>query len=316
MGKQIRVAVLGDYINYYSYFVYGVMEGAIRCGTWFRPIPIFHIPYEHIWQQIDFFKPNILFCHCIFNRSPWNREKFLSDLAEWRKKLNIFVCYHAGDARLTPRYEKPINDYVDLVLCNNTNLGFLENIWKVPCINWPYMALYQDQISDVDKNFETELTFTGSLSTKDCESVHHTPRTEFIERIQDKIKIKVYPDIKIGNSRFFTDVVASSSKGVLGFQMGLDVPGYLDVRPFQYIGAGALYFQDKHPHIDTIFSDKIHYVGFDRDNVEDFMDKYNHFVNKRPSEGDFIRRNGFNFCQKFHSTKNRVQKVIDIYKGK
>jgi len=37
---------------------------------------------------------------------------------------------------------------------------------------------------------------------------------------------------------------------------------------------------------------------------------------KNPTEGEKIRKQGFGFCQKYHSTQKRVQFVIDIFNEK
>ena len=311
MGKILRIATLGDYVDYYSHFLYGTMEGAIRCGAWFRPIALFGTSLDKIKEQVDFFKPNILLCHCIFNRHPHNREEVLGMLKMLRKKYGTKVFYHAGDARTQPRYPQDISDFVDVCLVNHLELKQLEEIWKVKCYNWPYACLHQYRISDVDPDMVQDLVFTGSLSDVN----HHAPRAAFIKHLSQKVKVKVYPDDRIGNSRFFTDVVSASAKAVLGFQMGCDINGYVDVRPFQYIGAGALYIQDKHNNMDYFFQEGQHYAGFERDNIESFCEVYQRYVVDYPYEGEAIRKQGFKYAQSVHSTKVRMEKVIQIYQN-
>ena len=163
--KQTRIVGLGDYTGYYSYFTYGVLEGAIRCGAWFRPVSLLSQPLLSVREQIDFFKPHIIFAHCIFNRKPHNREEVF-DLLRWcRKKLGTFIFYHMGDARTEPRYPQPINDIVDAVLINNgEGKKWSEKWWKVPCYHWPYPCLYQSDISEEMKEFEGDVVFTGGIS--------------------------------------------------------------------------------------------------------------------------------------------------------
>jgi hypothetical protein len=269
---------------------------------------------KDVEEQINFFKPHILFSHCIFNRKPreW-REDVFRILRSARERWNTFVCYHMGDARSEPRYPHDISEFVDAVLINNGEGDlWTDEWWKVPCYHWPYSALYQENIADINPEFRTQIVFTGRLTTS--EDQHHKDRTDFIGKLKKKMIVKVYPDAKWGNSRFLTAEVASSADCILGTQMGGDVYLYNDVRPFQYIGAGALYFHDKHPNMSAFFEDGIHYLSYT--SVDDLLDKYEEYVKNDPKKSKKIRRLGFNFCQEHHSTKKRVQFVIDIWKGK
>ena len=313
--KQLRIATLGDWNKYFSYFLYGSMEGAIRCGAWFRPIPLFYISLGLVEEQIDFFKPHILMAHCIFNRSPHNRDDVFDLLRRTRRKWGTYVCYHMGDARSEPRYPHDISDIVDLSLVNNGELDKWSRIWNVPCIHWPYPALYQKDIAEVDKRFQADVVFTGSLSQGEG---HHRDRTNFVNQLPEYgIELKTYPDPTWGNSRFLTAEVSASSNVILGTQMGGDVHLYQDVRPFQYIGAGALYFHEKHRNMRYFFEPGFHYVEYD--GVEDFIEKYNNLYKKKKknkNEARRIRMRGFEYAQEYHSTKRRVQAVIDTYEGK
>ncbi len=308
----MRIATLGDYHKYFSYFLYGTMEGSIRAGHWFRPIPLFHIPLTLVEEQIDFFRPEIMFAHCIFNRKPHKRDDVFDMLRRIRKKYGTKICYHMGDARSEPRYPHDISEIVDLCLVNNT--GKLEewsNLWNVPTLHWPYAALYQKEIAPVDERYRANIVFTGSLGGNE----HHAPRTLFIKELQQSgLDIRTYPDPELGNSRFQTDLVAASSDAVLGFQMGGNIEGYVDVRPYQYIGAGALYFQDKHPNIDAFFKDGVHYVGYERDNATDLIKKIN-WYRGMPDEAMKIRQTGFEYCQRHHSTHARVEAVIQYFEA-
>ena len=308
--EQLRIAALGDYLKYYSYFLYGVMEGSIRLGHLFRPIPLFHTPWELIWSQIEFFRPHILLCHCIFNRKPWPREKVFDLLKMVRKKFGTKVFYHMGDARTIPRYPHDISDIVDFGLVNNADIDTWEDYWDVPCIHWPYGALCQDKIAKRNDDYGAELTFTGGLDSNE----HHADRKNLLEELQEKgIKVRSWPDSKLGNSRFMTNLVSASSKGVIGTQMGKQIPGYLDVRPFQYIGAGALYFHEAHPNIEKFFIPLKHYIPWE--SPEDLCEKFDYFTRKDYAAGVKIRMRGFEFAQRWHSTESRMAAVINLYNG-
>lgn len=310
--KQIRVITLGDYNKYFSYFLYGSMEGTFRNGAWHRPVSLFGQSLEAIKEQIDFFKPHVILCHCIFNRKPHNRDDVFELLKYFRKTYGTKIFYHMGDARDEPRYPNDISDIVDFCLVNNLqNMERWSKIWNAPCYHWPYACLYQSEINDIDNDFKAELTFTGSLTS----NKHHKARWDFINDLQKRINIKTYPDIKYGNSRFLTPEVSASSTAVLGFQMGNNIHGYQDVRPFQYIGAGALYMHDNHENMDLFFVDKTHYVSFKRDDINNFIIEYNEFAKDKKINRN-IRKLGFEYCQKYHSTKVRMKLVLDLVNDK
>ena len=304
--KQLRIVGLGDYANYYSYFTYGVLEGAIRCGAWFRPVHLFQT-LDDVKSQIDFFKPHIILAHCIFNRRPHKREDVFQLLSDFRRKYGTKIYYHMGDARAEPRYPHDISPFVDGALVNNLELDKWSSIWGVPCIHWPYMALYQKAMAEPDDRFFADVVFTGSLGAKEG---YHAERTSFIDELKELLNVKTYPDEVWGNSRFLTAEVSSSSKAVIGTQMGGGVEGYVDVRPWQYIGAGALYFHERHPSMDYYFREDYHYVAFTE--IEEFLNKYNWYLD-HPVAAKAVRAAGFEYCQKWHNTMHRMNRVLNLY---
>jgi hypothetical protein len=303
--KQYRIICLGNFAEYYSYFLMNVQQGAFLNGHLCRPVPLFGQGLNQIKEQISWFKPHLVLAHMIFNQAPHHRPDVLEMLRKIRSK-GALVGYHAGDARDVPRYPQSIKDYVDFALVNHWPLLPSYKVWNVPCYHWPYAALNQKSIGDRIPEFFCELAFTGALGDNE----HHAPRTKFINSIKNNIKLKVFPTETSGNTRFQTSELAASADAVLGFQMGLNMPGYLDVRPFQYIGAGALYFHDKCQAMDQFFVPYDHYIPFERDNVKDFLEKYNLWA-KNPSRYLAIKEKGFNYCQQHHSSQSRMKSIIN-----
>jgi hypothetical protein len=305
--KQYRVVGLGNYSDYYSFFfLYGLMEGTILNGHLFRAVPLFGQSLANVKAQIEWFKPHIIIGHMFFNRAPHPIEQVFSMLSYFKRK-GVTIFYHAGDARPEPRYPSNISTIVSAVLINHWPVRYSYKVWKVPCYHWPYACLQQKELAEPVNIFKCDLAFTGSLDS----NVHHAPRARFINEIRSKIPIKVFPTAESGNTRFQTAELSASAKGVLGFQMGLEMPGYQDVRPFQYIGAGAVYFHDKHPFIDNFFEDGMHYISFQRDNAEDFYNKFREYNNNSK-----IRKESLKYCQTYHSYKERMRGVFDIIEGK
>jgi hypothetical protein len=307
--KQYRIVILGKWNSYLSYFLMGSLQGVFLNGSLARSVSLENNTINEVAEQINFFKPHAILAHTIFDNLP-HREQLFNILRKSRRE-GTKVFYHAGDARPDPRYPKPINDIVDYVLINHWPMMPSYNVWKVPCIHWPYMALNQDKLAEPVDVYKCDLAFTGSLS----DNQHHAPRARFIQQLKSKISVKVFPTPESGNTRFQTPELAASAGSVLGFQMGLDVSGYQDVRIWQYCGAGALYFHDKHPVVERFFRDGVHYVGFERDNIEDFYNKWQHYRNNQ-DESNNIRQQAFEYVQKYHSSKERMKQVINILEGK
>jgi len=230
--------ILGNIQKYYSAFLYGSLEGAIRCGTWAKTVQLIGRDVKNIREEIEFMKPHFILCHMIFGPI---RQDVLYMLRDMRKKYGTKVCYHAGDAREMPRYPHPIDEFVDLGLVNHGEYYRYSDIWRIPCIHWPYFCFYQKDIADHDPRYACDMAFTGDLQ----EAKHHGARKTFIHNLKNTINVKVFPTPETGNTRFQTAELSSSAKSVLGMQMGTNIKWYQDVRPFQYCGAGALYFHDE-----------------------------------------------------------------------
>lgn len=311
--KQLRICGLGDYSNYYSYFLYGIMEGAIRNGAWFRPISLRGQTIPQIESQINFFRPHIILCHMIFNKE---RQEGLRELFKRiKKRWGTVVFYHMGDAREEPRYCGDISEYVDYGLINHQMNKEFELHWKIPTFHFPYFCFYQKEIVDRNKKIKGDVIFTGKKA-REPEHVHYK-RTMFIEELQKKLKggLVTYPNLEIKNTRFLTAELSASAKVVLGYQMRKQIPGYVDVRPFQYIGAGALFFHDRSKQIDLFFERGEHFVDFKRGSVDDFISKYKYYCRNK-KEANKIREKGFIYCQNYHSTKERMEFIIDLYYGR
>ena len=118
------------------------------------------------------------------------------------------------------------------------------------------------------------------------------------------------------NTRFCTADVASSASSIVGIHHGHHVDGYLDTRPFQYCGAGALYFHSECDAIKQFFIPEVHYVQYEPMNVYSFIDKYKQYMIHDREQGNKIRQTAFKYTQKYHTAKHRVKMALDyVFKG-
>ena len=306
--KQLRICILGDYDNYLSYYTYGALEGFIRAGHLCRPVPFFGHPISQIKQQILWFKPHIVCAHMLFGCSRHHSQDDVFSMLRDLKKQGIFIVYHNGDARKDPRYPNNISEIVDLGLLNQSNLKHYEDIWKIPCIRWPYMCLYQKEIAKPVDMYKCGIAFTGGLASHGV----HAERTEFVHKLQDMgLPVQIFPTNETGNTRFQTAELAASSDMVLGMQMERQLAGYLDVRPFQYIGAGAVYLHDKCNQMSEYFLDGIHYWSYNHRDPQSV--KYVYELVTKKLDNEIIRISGFRYCQEKHSTLQRAEAIVDEY---
>lgn len=306
--KQFRIACIGDYTVRYSYFTAGIMEGSIRLGHLFRPIPLMQ-PIKEIRCQVSYFLPHVIFIHQMFNSYHHLEES--ESLYKDLKTSGIKIALHEGDPKSEPRTKFNLDKYVDIGLINSKCTKQYENYWQIPCYHWPYFCLYQDRIQEPEEQFKSQVAFSGNITKRIDPNHPHHGRAEFLEELGKKVELKIYPDEKmdIKNSRFLTPVIAASSNAVIGIHQGYDVDGYLDTRPFQYIGAGALYFHDKCEAIERFFNDGTHYVGYERKNVDSFLEKYAYYIDN-PEKAKNIRQAGFTLCQNNYNAEERVKQAL------
>lgn len=320
--RQLRIATIGDYQKWFSYFLMGTAQGSFLNGHLHYSIPIRQNPLE-IETQLEYFRPHIVFSHMIFSENlkdymtgkPEEREMFHDVLIRSRKNLGFKMIYQEGDAKLSPRYPYPVNELVDLALINSQQTEVFSALLRVPCIHWPYFALNQTEVSSGNNSFRFPVIFAGNVSANRGAWHLHSGRYEFIHKLRNRVDVKIFPSETIKNTRFLSQEVASSAEIVLGINQGMRVPGYLDTRPFQYIGAGALFFMDPSPAMDLFFEPGVHYVPYARHSVEDFLSQREYYFVHNRDKVKEIRKEGFSYVQEHHSAKRRVQMAIDAVLG-
>lgn len=319
--KQLRIAVYGDFDRWFSYYLMGMMQGAFLNGHLACAIPI-RLNIDNVKARIDYFKPDVLFTHMIFSENLNDicgesilREHIHENLLRTRKKWGTKIVYQEGDAKTVPRYPYPLQDIIDLGLINSCLYPSFEGHTKVRCIHFPYFALNQILPSTSDNMFRCQIFFAGNLSYRNEGHLHYA-RREFIDKLSKRLDMKIFPTEEFGNTRFCTSQVAVSASAILGVHQGFHVPGYLDTRHFQYIGARGLYFHDNTPAMDLFFEDGVHYVAYNRHDVDDVYNKYMYYMRDNKEAGEKIRQQGYDYVQNNHTAKHRVKAVLDILDGK
>lgn len=138
------------------------------------------------------------------------------------------------DARHEPRFAERLDGVFDLALVGQIqNIPKFQNYWNIPVYFFPYSSLTYQRIAPQNKNLAfNEPVFTGSPQA-------HRDRSAFIAALQRIMPIRIF-QTKSGNDlRDKNAELSSSAQCILGLCTGYDIGGYMDVRPFQYLGAGA-----------------------------------------------------------------------------
>lgn len=302
--------ILGNVQLGYSWFVLGATEGAYLNGCWVKTVDIKANTFSFIRDHIYWFRPDVILTHITFHKAVdqiHGTTKLLQLLSDVRSQLKTRVCYHMGDARTSPRFANNISDSFDLGLVNNFVPDVLENfsrIWGIPCIWWPYACLQQRAIAGVVSHLRCGLAFTGNLGGGEL----YQARTDFIKALQKKMEIQVFETQGGNDLRYLTPELSASADGILSLPADTDVSGYIDVRPFQYGGAGALLFQRWSDSLNKVFSEDhmVKFEGYDPDIVLDLYDKYS-----KDREGNIEKRQAvFDYVQLEHSYKRRIHDVL------
>lgn len=169
----------------------------------------------------------------------------------------------------------------------------------------PYASLTYDEIGMYDKSLDFKMpVFTGSENA-------HKDRKKFIEKLKALMEIKVIQTQGPNDLRNKT-LDLSASSVILGLCTGYDVDGYVDVRPFQYLGAGAVMIMRKFKGMDELIPEDLYYSF---DSYDDPQIVKQHWDEIQKTGNLRLKRRVFDYMQQHHSSKVRIKQIIDILKG-
>jgi spore maturation protein CgeB len=104
---------------------------------------------------------------------------------------------------------------------------------------------------------------------------------------------------------FRTPELAASADAVLGFgRPGRS--GWLDVRVFQYTGAGAVLIHDD---VGGFLEPWVHYCPYSSGSVESVSDALD-WISLKPEESRKMRQRAFDYVQRNHSAEVRVKEAL------
>jgi len=252
-----------------------------------------------IVNQIDY-----VFTHLSFH-DIINVDKVLSIFSDIKSKKGTKFIHTCGDARVKDRYMDDISSAFHAAFVSNKDLQKNgSDSWKIPTFYCPYASLTYPEMGKYDPTLDFKMPlFTGLYSA-------HTDRKHFITKIKKIMPIKII-ETQSGNDLRHRTLDVSRSNVILGLCTGYDIDGFIDVRPFQYMGAGALMIARKFKGMDEVIPDDLYYSF---DSYDDAEVVKNHWK-RIEFTGDEIlnkkREQIFKYMQQNHSSKVRIKWVME-----
>lgn len=301
-----KAVILGNTKLNYSWFVKTYRQGLKLNG-----IETFDIDYKSrsmgsIKKRIMEIKPDVVFTHLSFHNNAHRPSDCMNMFSDLRKSIGVKVVHTCNDARIKDRFMGDISGAFDIAFVGTYPM--VENcskVFKVPVIYSPYSSLTYEKMG----NFAPDLAFSNPVFTG-SPNAHRTGwadnRAKFISDLQKIMPINIFKTQSAGDLRNRTSELSRSAKCILGVCVGYEIPGYMDVRPFQYLGTGAFMIMRKFNDMDRYIPDYL-YVSFDRFDPKIVKSLWGEWKNKNT---DKMRNEAFKFMQENHSSKVRIAQVL------
>jgi hypothetical protein len=294
-SRPLRSLLIGDVDHYASEYIFGVNQAMTLLGHWHATVNI-RQDIGVIVRKVLQVQPDIIFGHMLL-WAPNGQTDFLLQMCTEAKALwGTKVVIHDGDARVETRHPHDISQAVDLALCNHT---VPREPWKIRQINWPYFAFVQKEIADSHPDFVCDLAFAGRRG-----GGIYDQRTQLLSILHARLgdRFKEFPTESVQHTLFRTAELAASAQAVLGYGRP-DAPGWLDVRVFQYPGAGGVLLHD-----DTggFLEPYRHFIPYERHNSDSILEA----LDQAKRYGSMIRAEAFAYVQSNHSSVARVRQVL------
>jgi len=305
----MKCVILGNTNLGYSWFVKTFEQGLMLNGC-----DVYKIDYKSnkpidIKVQLMALKADYVFTHLTFHNI-YPRENILSVFEEVNKKVGTKFIHTLNDARVVDRYMNDISNAIYMAFVGNKEcINACKNAWNIPVFYAPYSSLTYSELSGFNKNLAfKDMVFTGSPTA-------HKDRLDFIQKLQNRTKIKIFHTQSNNDLRHKSHALSISAMCILGLCTGYNIDGYIDVRPFQYLGSGAFMFIRKFKGMDNIIPDNL-YIPFNDYSNESADFVVNEFKKWNYDDTLPIRKEAFKFIQKFHSSKVRMNDILDVLEQK
>jgi hypothetical protein len=294
----------------YSWFVLTYKQGLELNGVNVHFVDYKSNSIQKIKEKIISINPDVVFTHLSFHFNLRPTAQVLQMQRDIIKATGTRFIHVTMDARRDDRYMGDISDSFYMAFVGNFEmLERGKKAWKIPAYYSPYSSLNYDKMAKPvsDLTFP-EAIFCGSPTI-------HPDRHSFIQRLQQKIPVRIFQTQSGNDLRNRTPELSVSSKLMLCLCTGYDINGYIDVRPWQFLGTGACCAIRRFKNMDNLIPRNL-YWGFDTYNDNDVNKVVEYYQRSLREDTVKMRQEAFNFIQKHHSCKNRIKDILDAIDGK
>lgn len=301
MSRPLRSLLIGDVDHYPSEFAFGVQQAMTRAGHWHSAVSIRN-DIGVIAKRAQEVQPDVIWGHMLMwpPRVGAQAPDLLELCVAWRRRgAHVFI--HDGDARTETRFPTDISPAVNVALCNHrADRG----AWKVEQLHWPYFAFDQDQLAEPSLDFRCDLAFAGRLDGGGL----YADRTRLVLALKAKLgdRMKIFPDATIPHTLYRTPELAVSAGAVLGYGRP-QRSGWLDVRTFQYPGAGGILLTDD---VGGLMEDGVHYFAYPAGSVDAVLAQVERLGDLSSARLLDVRHAAFEYVQAYHSATARVRQAL------
>jgi hypothetical protein len=290
-----KALIIGNTALNYSWFVKTFTQGLTL-----NDVTVYHVDYKSTpldklrWEILKI-RPDYIFTHLSFHSHIHPTTTIMNFFKDIKSEISVKVIHTCQDARTKDRY---MGD-----LMNNCSKAF-----KIPVFYSPYSSLTYDKMGQRER----ELAFKNPVFTG-SPGAHRTGwadnRAGFIEALQRVMPIKIFKTQSGNDLRERTLNLSYSASCILGLCVGYEIPGYMDVRPFQYLGTGAFMIMRKFMDMDKYIPDDL-YVPFY--SYKDPMVVKNLWDEWKDKDTMEMKQKAFKYVQQHHSCKVRMKQVLDV----
>ena len=299
----LKIAILGNTRLNYSWFVLTHRQGLKMNGHTVIEIDYKTTPLMEIYNRLVSEKPKYVFTHLTFHQHIHPAPVILDIYKKITKACGAKFIHTLCDARHEPRYNKDISDAFHMAFINQTqNLEKFQNYWKIPVIFAPYCALAQEELAKPvnELTFDNRLIFTGSPGA-------HKERVDFLRRVQQIMPLIYLQTQSANDLRHRTPELSISTKAILSACVGYDIMHYNEVRPWQYLGAGACLIHRKFKGEDDLIPNDLYLEYNSPQEVKEQFAR----IDVEPEMIMARRKKAFNFIQKYHNSKVRMYNIME-----
>lgn len=304
-----KAVILGNTKLKYSWYVLTHKQG-LKLNGW----DVLEIDYKSnslqtIKKRILDYKPNVIFTHLSFHSHIYLTNTILNFFKDIKSKINVRVVHSCNDARTNDRYMGDIRGVFDVAFVGTYPMvRNCQNAFKVPVFYSPYSALCYDKMANFAPDLAFDIpVFTGSPGAH--RAGWADDRAGFIEKLQNIMPIKIFKTQSGNDLRHRTPELSVSAKCILGLCVGYEIDGYIDVRPFQYLGTGAFMIMRKFMNMEKIIPDDLYIPFYNYKDPNLVKELWNKYKNQDMSK---MKKMAFNYIQSHHSCKIRIENELNI----